>query len=113
LNGKADHDSHDDYHGFVLKGAAMDDASEVPLRIPEWSSAEAKARLSEIIELTQENGPQIITRNGKPRAVLVSVADWEERRPRGNLYRLLRSAPEGADGLNFENAPRLRESAVF
>ena len=45
----------------------MDDA--------EWSVADAKARFSEVIESARRDGPQTITRNGKPAAVIVSVEE--------------------------------------
>jgi antitoxin Phd len=41
-----------------------------------WQVQEAKTRLSEVIEEAQTEGPQIITRHGSERAVLLSVADY-------------------------------------
>lgn len=32
-----------------------------------WTVAEAKAKLSEVIERAQKEGPQVITRNGRKR----------------------------------------------
>jgi len=43
-----------------------------------WSLAEAKAKFSEVVERARTQGPQRVTRNGKPVAVVVSDADWEE-----------------------------------
>jgi antitoxin Phd len=43
-----------------------------------WSLAEAKAKFSEVVERARTQGPQRVTRNGKPVAVVVSEADWEE-----------------------------------
>jgi prevent-host-death family protein len=37
---------------------------------------EAKTRLSEVIEEAQDKGPQIITRHGRERAVVLSIADF-------------------------------------
>ncbi len=42
-----------------------------------WQVQEAKARLSEVIDRAAAEGPQTITRHGKPSAVLVSMADFE------------------------------------
>lgn len=42
-----------------------------------WQVQEAKARLSEVIERAQSEGPQTITRHGAARAVLLSVEDYE------------------------------------
>lgn len=43
-----------------------------------WSLAEAKAKFSEVVERARSEGPQRVTRNGKPAVVVVSEADWEE-----------------------------------
>jgi antitoxin Phd len=41
-----------------------------------WQLQQAKTKLSELIEEAHTNGPQIITRHGAERAVLLSVADY-------------------------------------
>lgn len=41
-----------------------------------WSVAQAKARLSEVIDKAMRFGPQLVTRHGRPTVVLVSVEDW-------------------------------------
>jgi prevent-host-death family protein len=41
-----------------------------------WQVQEAKTRLSEVIEKAQRKGPQIITRHGTERAVLLSIAEY-------------------------------------
>jgi prevent-host-death family protein len=63
-----------------------------------WTIADAKARLSEVIEQAQTQ-PQIITRNGKPRAVIVSQSEWAQKTSRrGTLAEFLLAAPlRGAD----------------
>ena len=43
-----------------------------------WQVQEAKAHLSEVIELAQSDGPQTITRHGKPRAVVLSADAYAE-----------------------------------
>ena len=42
----------------------------------QWQVQEAKTRLSEVIEEAQKKGPQIITRHGAERAVVLSIADF-------------------------------------
>ena len=41
--------------------------------------AEAKAKFSEVVEQAQEKGPQQITKNGRPVAVLISMEEWKQR----------------------------------
>jgi prevent-host-death family protein len=58
-----------------------------------WTLAGAKARLSEVVERAQA-GPQIITRNGKPTAVIVSIDEWARKTERrGSLAEFLLSSP--------------------
>jgi prevent-host-death family protein len=41
-----------------------------------WQVQEAKTRLSEVIDDAQSKGPQVITRHGKERAVVLSIEDY-------------------------------------
>jgi prevent-host-death family protein len=41
-----------------------------------WQVQEAKTRLSELIEEADARGPQIITRHGTERAVILSIKDY-------------------------------------
>lgn len=41
-----------------------------------WQVQEAKSRLSEVIEEAEKRGPQIITRHGAERAVVLSIGDF-------------------------------------
>jgi prevent-host-death family protein len=79
----------------------MADRQTAPDSLPSddtWTLANAKARLSEVIERAQ-TGPQIITRHGKPSAVLVSADEWARKTTRkGTLAEFLLASPlRGAD----------------
>ena len=41
-----------------------------------WQLQEAKTKLSELIEDANTKGPQIITRHGSERAVILSIAEY-------------------------------------
>jgi antitoxin Phd len=41
-----------------------------------WQVQDAKAHLSEVIERAQTEGPQMITRHGTERAVVMSIDDY-------------------------------------
>ena len=41
-----------------------------------WQVQEAKTRLSELIEEAHSRGPQIITRHGAERAVILSIEEY-------------------------------------
>ncbi|QOZ67007.1 type II toxin-antitoxin system Phd/YefM family antitoxin [Bradyrhizobium arachidis] len=79
----------------------MVDSNPAPATLPTddtWTLANAKARLSEVIDRAQ-TGPQVITRHGKPNAVVVSVEEWARKVARkGTLAEFLLASPlRGAD----------------
>ncbi|WP_439394055.1 type II toxin-antitoxin system Phd/YefM family antitoxin [Bradyrhizobium sp. PMVTL-01] len=90
----------------------MTDRNTAPDALPAediWTLAKAKARLSEVIDRAQA-GPQVITRHGKPDAVIVSAEEWARKTARkGTLAEFLLASPlRGAD-LDLErvhDAPR-------
>lgn len=59
-----------------------------------WSVAEAKARLSDLINEALSGAPQTITRRGRSAVVVVSAEEWERREARrGTLAEFLATAP--------------------
>jgi prevent-host-death family protein len=69
----------------------------------QWTVAEAKAKLSEVIERAQSSGPQRITRHGKEAAVVVSAEEWKRKTKRkGNLAEFFASSPLRGSGLEVE-----------
>lgn len=79
----------------------MVDSNPAPDTLPTddtWTLANAKARLSEVIDRAQ-TGPQVITRHSKPNAVVVSVEEWARKTMRkGTLAEFLLASPlRGAD----------------
>lgn len=70
-----------------------------------WTVAQAKARLSEVIEKARHEGPQAITRNGKSAVVVVDAALWErtqKRERRGSFADFLQGSPLRGSGLEIE-----------
>jgi len=68
--------------------------------------AEAKARLSELIDRALTDGPQTITRNGRKAVIVVSAEDWERRtRRRGNLAEFFASSPLRDVELDLDRLP--------
>lgn len=90
----------------------MTDRNAAPNTLPTddtWTLANAKARLSEVIDRAQ-TGPQIITRHGKPNAVVVSTEEWARKVARkGTLAEFLLASPLRAADLELDrvhDAPR-------
>jgi prevent-host-death family protein len=68
-----------------------------------WTVADAKARLSEVIERAVNSGPQVITRHGRETVVVVSSMEWQRRTRRdGNLAEFLARSPLRGSGLKIE-----------
>ncbi|WP_332686121.1 type II toxin-antitoxin system Phd/YefM family antitoxin [Bosea sp. (in: a-proteobacteria)] len=68
-----------------------------------WSVANAKARFSELIDKAKSEGPQTVTRNGKPAAVLVSVEEWEKKTaPKDTLVEFFQNSPLYDSGIELE-----------
>jgi len=70
-----------------------------------WSVAQAKARLSEVIDRALKQGPQAITRNGRPAVIVVSVEEWARKSARrGTLAEFFAASPLRGSGLEIERA---------
>ena len=68
-----------------------------------WTVAEAKAKLSEVIDRAQSEGPQTITRRGRNAVVVVSADEWERKTKRkGTLADFLAASPLRGSGLEIE-----------
>jgi antitoxin Phd len=72
-----------------------------------WQVQDAKARFSEFLDTTLKKGPQVVTRRGVEKAVLVPIEEWRrlQRVSRPGLKTLLL-----APGPRFENLVQTRGS---
>lgn len=70
-----------------------------------WSVADAKARLSELIEVVHREGPQLISKRGKGVAVVVSVEEWQRKSERsGSLAAFFADSPLRESELEVDRA---------
>lgn len=70
-----------------------------------WTVAEAKAKLSEVIERAQSGGPQTITKNGRTAVVVVDAEEWERKTKRtGNLAEFFAASPLRRSGLKVKRS---------
>ena len=69
-----------------------------------WAVAEAKAKFSEVVEETKK-GPQQITKNGRPVAVLISMEEWKAEfgteAPKGSLAEFFQKSPLRGSGIKI------------
>jgi len=78
-------------------------ASQVDHDGETWPVAQAKARLSEVIDRALRQGPQTIMRRGKRAVVVVSAEEWERRtRRRGNLAEFFAASPLRGSQLDLD-----------
>ena len=69
----------------------------------QWTVADAKARLSEVIDRAQGGASQVITRNGKRAVVVVGFDKWEEKtRRKGTLAEFFMNSPLRGSNLEIE-----------
>ena len=76
-----------------------------------WPVQDAKARFSELLEKSINEGPQIVTKRGVETAVLVPIDQWRrlQERARPTLKELLLAPePRFEDGLPFLRRGHLR-----
>lgn len=70
-----------------------------------WGVAQAKAKLSELVEQARTKGPQQITKSGKPVAVVVSMEEWKAEfrtdAPKGSLAEFLINSPLRGSGIKI------------
>jgi len=65
----------------------------------DWQVQDAKARFSELLNITLKNGPQVVTRRGVAAAVLVPIGEWR---------RLQESFRPSLKTLLVESGPRFK-----
>ena len=59
-----------------------------------WPVARAKAHLSEVLDRARDEGPQVITRHGRPAVVVVATEEWERKtRQVGTLADFFAASP--------------------
>ena len=69
---------------------------------------DAKAGLSQLVDEAMNGTPSMITRHGKPQAVVLSYRDWQKLSSVPSFGRLLMAAPEalGEFATRSSTAPR-------
>jgi prevent-host-death family protein len=77
------------------------------MTMAEWQIQKAKAHFSELVESAQTEGPQTITKHGKPRAVVVSAEEYavlqaNKRKPRRDFVDFLMNAGPKFDDFEIE-----------
>jgi antitoxin Phd len=73
---------------------------------------DAKANLSAVVDQATRGKPSVITRHGKPEAVVLGFADWERLSRVPSFGRLLMAAPLQAGDLPDRNRGTMRDSGL-
>ncbi|MHB1646173.1 MAG: type II toxin-antitoxin system Phd/YefM family antitoxin [bacterium] len=59
-----------------------------------WQLQEAKNRFSNLVEIAKNEGPQLITKNGKDAAVILSADEYKKLiKPKINLVEFIQQSP--------------------
>ncbi len=76
-----------------------------------WQLQDAKNKLSEVVDTTIANGPQIISRRGRNTAVLISYEEYQKlTKPSKNLKQLLHNSGFHELDLTRDESPTGRAS---
>ena len=73
---------------------------------------DAKAKLSSVVDQATRGKPSVITRHGKPEAVVLGFADWERLSRVPSFGRLLMSAPLEPEDLPKRDRSPLRNAGL-
>jgi antitoxin Phd len=73
---------------------------------------DAKASLSAVVDQAARGKPSVITRHGKPEAVVLGFSDWERLSRVPSFGRLLMSAPLEAGDLPERRGTPLRDAGL-
>lgn len=76
-----------------------------------WPVQDAKARFSEMLDSSVAEGPQVVTKHGKPAAVLVPIRQWEAMQQANKHSRSLKQlllSPDAPRGLALPARGELR-----
>lgn len=73
---------------------------------------DAKATFSALIDEAEHGAPSVITRHGKPAAVVLGYVEWERLSRVPSFGRLLMAAPLKAGDLPARDAAGLRGEAI-
>jgi len=73
---------------------------------------DAKANLSAVVDEAIQGKPSVITRHGKPEAVVLGFADWERLSRVPSFGRLLLSAPLEPGDLPERNRGPMRDQQL-
>jgi prevent-host-death family protein len=74
--------------------------------------SDAKANLSAIVDAATQGKPSVITRHGKPAAVVLGYEQWKKLASAPSFGRLLMSAPLEPGDLLSRNSKGLRGGAA-
>jgi antitoxin Phd len=73
---------------------------------------DAKANLSAMVDEAVAGEPAVITRHGKPEAVILGFKEWERLSQVPSFGRLLMSAPLAPDDLPKRSRSPMRSSGI-
>ena len=59
-----------------------------------WQLQDAKNKFSNLVKIAENEGPQIVTKNGKETVVVISVEEYKKlTKPKDNLFEFIQKSP--------------------
>jgi prevent-host-death family protein len=81
-------------------------------RIHKIQLKDAKANLSAVVDQATRGKPSVITRHGRPEAVVLGFADWQRLSRVPSFGRLLMAAPLEPGDLKKRNRAPMRDAGL-
>lgn len=73
------------------------------MKSTKWPLQDAKNRFSEVVRLATEEGPQTVTKHGRPSVVVMSIEHYRQlEKPKSSLVDFFRNSPLAGVDLDIE-----------
>lgn len=73
-----------------------------------WQLQDAKNKFSNLVEIVQSKGPQIVTKHGKEAVVVISINEYKRlTKPEKNIVQFFKDSPLAEEDINFSRSKEI------
>lgn len=70
-----------------------------------WQLQDAKNKFSNLVEIVQKKGPQIVTKHGKEAVVVISISEYRQlTKPKTTLVEFFKKSPLAKENIDFSRS---------
>lgn len=82
-----------------------------------WQLQDAKSHFSQLVELASQGKPQLVTKHGRNKVIVLSIEEYEQlsqtKNDRKNFIQLLLSAPKVELDLSRSESDLIPQDSIF